>query len=123
MKFSTFDLETNRQWRAATGVDQSRFAKLLLLIPTAYEQMFGLSIQQRQAECPEKPALNTYENLLLFTLFSLKSTLFYDLLGLTTGMDGSTAKRNQTLGVASHRSCFARLWSWPQTVLRGRGRF
>lgn len=38
--------------------------------------------------------------MLLFTLFSLKSGLSYDLLGFTTGMDGSTAKRNQDIGIA-----------------------
>jgi hypothetical protein len=99
MKLSTTGLKTERQWRSATGLDQPRFLKLLTLLPAAYEQLFGLSIQQRQAECPDQPALNSYEDLLLFTLFSLKSNLSYDLLGFTTGMDGSTAKRNQTLGL------------------------
>lgn len=47
-----------------------------------------------------EPTLNTYEDLLLFTLFSLKSGLYFDLLGLITGMDGSTAKRNQDIGLA-----------------------
>lgn len=99
MKLSTVDLKTDRHWRSATGLDQPRFRKLLDLLPAAYEQLYGLSIQQRQAECPDEPALSTYEDLLLFTLFSLKSGLSFDLLGFTTGMDGSTAKRNQTIGL------------------------
>ncbi|WP_373330564.1 hypothetical protein [Salmonirosea aquatica] len=44
--------------------------------------------------------MSTYTDLLLFTLFSLKSGLSYDLLGFTTGMDGSTAKRNQDIGIS-----------------------
>jgi hypothetical protein len=36
---------------------------------------------------------------LLYTLFSLKSGLTYDVLGLVSGMDGSNAKRNQTIGL------------------------
>lgn len=99
MKLSTADLRTDRHWRSATGLDQKRFGKLLALLPTAYQQIYGQSIQQRQQQCPEIPALNTYEELLLFTLFSLKSGLSFDLLGFTTGMDGSSAKRNQDIGL------------------------
>jgi len=99
MKLSIADLRTDRHWRSATGLDQKRFGKLLDLLPAAYEQIYGQSIEQRQAECPELPTLSTYEDLLLFTLFSLKSALFFDLLAFTTGMDGSTAKRNQDIGL------------------------
>lgn len=100
MNLSITSLKTDRQWRSATGLDQKRFAKLLILFEQSYEQIYGRSIAQRQAECPEQPALSTYTDLLLFTLFSLKSGLSYDLLGFTTGMDGSTAKRNQDIGIA-----------------------
>jgi hypothetical protein len=100
MRFSTADLKTDRHWRAATGLDQKRFTKLLALIPPAYVQIYGQTLQQRHQLCPEQPQLGTYEELLLFTLFSLKSGLSFDLLGLTTGMDGSTAKRNQDMGLA-----------------------
>lgn len=99
MKFSTTDLHTDRQWRAATGLDQKRFTALLALLPQAYEHLYGQSIEQRQQQCPDQPQLSTYEDLLLFTLFSLKSGLSFDLLGLTTGMDGSTAKRSQDIGL------------------------
>lgn len=98
MNLSVNALKTDRQWRAATGLDQKRFAKLLLWVERSYEQIYGKTIQQRQADCPDEPALNTYADLLLFTLFSFKSGLSYDLLGFTTGMDGSTAKRNQDIG-------------------------
>ncbi|WP_216726952.1 transposase family protein [Hymenobacter siberiensis] len=48
---------------------------------------------------PYEVALKTEEELLLFTLFSFKANLTYDLLGLVSGMDGSNAKRNQELGI------------------------
>lgn len=100
MKLSIDDLRNERQWRSATGLDQKRFAKLLLLVEQSYQDMFGQPIQERQAECPEVPHLNTYTDLLFFTLFSLKSGLTYDLIGVVTGMDGSTAKRLQDLGLS-----------------------
>ena len=100
MKLSIDDLRNERQWRSATGLDQKRFVKLCLLVEEAYHEMFGQTIQQRQAECSDEPHLSTYTDLLFFTLFTLKSGLTYDLLGVVTGMDGSTAKRLQELGLS-----------------------
>jgi hypothetical protein len=100
MKLLITDLKTERQWRSATGLDQKRFDKLLMLFEKAYLDLFDQSIEQRQGDCPEQPCLSTYTDLLFFTLFSLKSGLTYDLLGLVTGMDGSSAKRNQDVGLA-----------------------
>jgi hypothetical protein len=99
MKLSVTDLKIDRQWRSATGLDKKRFFLLLSFFEKAYLKIYNQSLQERQSECPDTPHLNTYEDLLLFTLFSLKSGLTYDLLGLVTGMDGSTAKRNQDLGL------------------------
>jgi hypothetical protein len=100
MKLSITDLRTDRQWRSATGLDKKRFRILLSFFESSYQKMFGQTLRERQSECPDQPHLNSYEDLLLFTLFSLKSGLTYDLLGLVTGMDGSTAKRNQESGLA-----------------------
>ena len=72
MNLSIDALKTDRQWRSATGLDQKRFAKLLTWVEQAYEQIYGTTIQQRQADCPQEPALSTYTDLLLFTLFSFK---------------------------------------------------
>lgn len=115
MKLSIVDLRTDRHWRSATGLDQKRFEKLLSLLPDAYEQIYGQSIEQRQAECPEQPTLSTYEDLLLFTLFSLKSALSFDLLGFTTGMDGSTAKRNQNIGLLVIKTALSQSGHIPKT--------
>lgn len=115
MKLSIADLRTDRHWRSATGLDQPRFHKLLALLPAAYQQVYGQSIQQRQQECPDEPALSTYEELLLFTLFSLKSGLSFDLLGFTTGLDGSTAKRNQDIGLLVIKTALSQSGHLPKT--------
>lgn len=115
MNFSTANLRTDRHWRSATGLDQKRFQKLLGLLPAAYEQLYGKSIDQRHKDCPDEPTLSRYEDLLLFTLFSLKSGLSFDLLGLTTGMDGSTAKRNQDMGLALLKQALSQAAYLPKT--------
>lgn len=115
MKLAITDLRTDRHWRSATGLDQQRFTKLLALLPTAYEQVYQQSIHQRQQECPYEPALSTYEEVLLFTLFSLKSGLSFDLLGFTTGMDGSTAKRNQDIGLLVIKAALSQSGHLPKT--------
>ena len=53
----------------------------------------------RHALIEVTPSLTSEAELLYFTLFSLKSGLTYDLLGIVCGLDGANAKRNQELGV------------------------
>ncbi len=99
MKLQIADLKTERQWRAATGFDQARFEKLLIFFTASYLCLHGKSVAARQAEIEVAPSLRSEEELLLFTLFSLKAGLTYDLLGLVCGLDAANAKRNQELGL------------------------
>lgn len=99
MKLQISDLSTERQWRATIGYDQARFAKLLALFTASYLELHGKSVAERQADLQVIPSLQSEEELLFFTLFSLKAGLTYDVLGFVTGMDASNAKRNQALGV------------------------
>lgn len=50
----------------------------------------------------------TYEDLLFFSLYSLKSGLTYDLLGLIFGLDGANAYQNQGLGLRVLRAALER---------------
>ena|SRR5436190_1714321 len=99
MKLKIADLKTERQWRAATGFDQARFEKLLVLFTASYLHLHGESVAERQADIEVTPCLTSEAELLFFTLFSLKAGLTYDLLGLVCGMAASNAKRNQELGL------------------------
>lgn len=99
MKLKISDLKTDRQWRAATGFDQVRFEKLLVGFTSSYFNLYGKSVAERQADIEVTPSLTSEEELLFFTLFSLKAGLTYDLLGLVCGMDAANAKRNQELGL------------------------
>jgi hypothetical protein len=78
MKLQISDLTTERQWRAAIGADQARFVKLLALFTASYEELFGHSVAQRQADLEVTPRLQSEQELVFFTLFSLKVGLTYD---------------------------------------------
>lgn len=99
MKLQISDLGTDREWSAATGCTKTQFEKLLGLFTVSYLELYGKSVTERQAEIEVTPCLSSEEELLFFTLFSLKVGLTYDVLGFVSGMDGSNAKRNQTLGL------------------------
>ena len=98
MKIGVLDLTTDRKWRSCIGLDAIRFYKLLRLFSISYEELFEESITSKQSENPAgNSKITTYEDLLFFTLFSLKSGLTYDV--LVTGLDGSNAKLNQERGL------------------------
>ena len=109
MKIQLSDLTTERKWRAATGFDKQRFEKLLELFKKAYLKIYGKSVKERQVQTEIGYCLNSEEELLFFTLFSLKSGLTYDLLGLVCGMEASNAKRNQKTGVEVLQRIFQEL--------------
>ena len=99
MKLQIADLTTDRQWCAATGFTSAQFEKLLVLFTQSYCELFGQTVAERQTELEITPTLPSEEELLFFTLFSLKAGLTYDLLGFVSGMDAANAKRNQQLGL------------------------
>ena len=99
MKITPEDLKTERHWRSATGMDKARFYKLLEGFKKSYRDEYSQTLKDRQVDNKQGYCINNEEELLLFTLLSLKSGLTYDLLGLMCGMDGSNAQRNQRLGL------------------------
>jgi hypothetical protein len=100
MKISIAELTTDRKWRAATGLTQDKFERLLAHFKQTYAFVTGADMTDRGIFTPHEPVIKTEEQLLLFTLFSFKSNLTYDLLGLVVGFDGSNAKINQSLGIS-----------------------
>ena len=104
MKISTKDLTTERKWRSATGYDEYKVRKLLSIFEETHLKMYCKTVPERESESPKDSVIKTAEDLLLFTLFSLKCGLTYDLLGLVVGMDSSNAKRNQDKGITILKS-------------------
>lgn len=99
MQLQISNLNTDRQWAAVTGFTSAQFQNLLELFTRSYLELHGKTVTERHAEIEVAPSLASEEELLFFTLFSLKTGLTYDALGFVSGMDASNAKRNQQLGL------------------------
>lgn len=100
MNLKIESLTTDRKWRASTGLPEEKFNKLLDLFIENHKNVYGKSLRERNEESgSNKAIIEDEKELLFFTLFSLKSGLTYDLLGLVSGMDGSNAKRHQEHGL------------------------
>ena len=59
--------------------------------------MFGESITSRQNNSTQSATFQSYEELLFFGLFSIKSGLTYDLIALSFNLSPSNAHANQSL--------------------------
>ena len=100
MKITTADLKQDRQWRSAIGMSEKQFYTLLPAFKKAYFETYQHELANRKVEATINYCIQNEEELLLFTLLSLKSGLTYDLLGIVCGMNGSNAQRNQKIGVS-----------------------
>lgn len=99
MAISYQSIRTHRQWRASTGLTEFQFHDLVDSFSQAYEEMFGESIADRQIKSSQEAVFQSYEDLLFFCLYSLKSGLTYDLLGLSFDLSPSNAHANQAMAV------------------------
>jgi hypothetical protein len=99
LKISTSELKQDRQWRATIGMSEKQFSILLELFKKAYFDTYHEELSKRKVDVKVDYCIENEEELLLFTLFSFKSGLTYDVLGFVCGMNGSNAKRNQKIGL------------------------
>jgi hypothetical protein len=99
MKITPADLTQDRQWRAMIGIREKQFYSLSCAFKKAYLDTYHAPLSERKVEVNIKYCLQNEEELLLFTLMSLKLGLTYDALGVTCGMSASNALRNQKIGL------------------------
>ena len=99
MKISVSDLKQNRQWRAMLGISEKQFYILLKPFKETYLKTHNKELAERKVDVNIKYCIKNEEELLLFTLLSLKVGLTYDALGIFCGMNASNAKRNQKIGL------------------------
>lgn len=100
MAISYKDIRNERQWRAATGLTQSKFEELVENFKQTYEDFLDESINERQSSAASPAStFTTYHDLVFFLLYSIKSGLTYDLIALSFNLDRANAFRNQTFGL------------------------
>jgi len=66
------EVRNDRQWKASTGLSEEQFFKLVKMFSEAYERLFGVSMADRQSNSTNESTFKTYEDLLFFSLYSLK---------------------------------------------------
>ena len=99
MSISYKEIRDNRQWRASTGLTESQFKRLVEEFKKTYEEFLGETILNRTSNSSSASRFTTYEDFLFFILYSIKSGLTYDLLGLSFNLDRGNVFRNQTFGL------------------------
>jgi hypothetical protein len=117
VKFNTSDLKQDRQWRATVGMSEKQFFTLLEPFKKAYFETYKAELSNRKVDVNIEYCIENEEQLLLFTLFSFKSGLTYDVLGIVCGMNGSNAKRNQKIGLEILAKTLAELNVMPNRKL------
>lgn len=99
MSISYREIRTDRQWKAATGYSEKNFHHLVKLFSSAYEEFHEITLTEQIAQRVDDPKFKTYEDMLFFVLYSLKSGLTYDLLALNFGISRSVAFEQQAAQV------------------------
>jgi hypothetical protein len=80
-------------------MSEKQFYILLKPFKEAYFDTYKEELSKRKVDVNINYCIQNEEQLLLFTLFSLKAGLTYDVLGIVCGMNASNAKRNQKIGL------------------------
>jgi hypothetical protein len=90
---------TVRQGIYAPTPSEKQFYTLSDAFTKAYFDTYRDTLNQRKVQVNIEYSIQNEEELLLFTLMSLKLGLTYDALGVACGMSASNALRNQNIGL------------------------
>lgn len=93
------NIRNHRQWRSATSLSEEQFDRLVELFAKGYEKVHGKSFASKLSDSPKPSRIKEYDELLLLTLFYLKTGVTFDVLGVIFGIDGSSAQRNFEKGL------------------------
>lgn len=123
MAISYEEIRTERQWKASTGLSKNQFFELVELFGKAYEEIFGESMPSRQENSTSSSTFKSYADLLFFGLFSFKSGLTYDLLGLSFGLSSSNVYQNQSLVLRVLETTLAKNGHMPKRMFHSEDEF
>ena len=116
MSSSYKTLNSDRQWKATTGLSKSKFRELKKQFGKSFKELFGQELWERQSNSTNEAHLKSYGDFLFFVLFSLKSGLTYDALGFVFDMSGGNAMKIQREGVRVLNLALSRLNVMPKRI-------
>ncbi len=87
-------IQSERQWKAVTGLSQQKFEQLSSWFGNTYEQVHGYDLVQLSNAIDKELVFKTYKDCLFYVLYSLKTGLTFDCLGLSFGLTYSAAQKN-----------------------------
>lgn len=105
MSLSYQTIRTERLWRSTTGLSESKFFELSSLFQEKYDSFFNETLEEKIKNSRSEVAFKSYEDLLFFGLYSLKSGLTYDILGFNFGLSSSNAYENLSVVLAVLERC------------------
>jgi hypothetical protein len=114
MKTRYTELRNERQWKAVTGLSGAKFHQLAQLFKQEYATIFGQTKGERVLESPQDSKITSEEDLLFLLLFSLKTGMTEDVLGLVFGMERSTFSKNRAVALRVLSSALQRLGLMPK---------
>lgn len=114
MKTRHTELRNDRQWKAATGLSEIKFHTLVALFKAEYQLLFGRTKEDNIVESPKEVTVKTEEDLLFLLLFSLKTGLTEDVLGLVFGMERSTFSKNRAIAIRVLSSALEKIGVMPK---------
>ena len=98
MKLS--QLQTERQWSSAIGMQKAHFEALLNWFEVAYHDIYGVGLNQACKNLKQPFVFEHYADLLFFVLVKIKHATTNDMISLMFGLAPATAQYNYQKGVA-----------------------
>lgn len=114
MKTSYTEIKTDRQWRSTTGVSKKQFVVLSELFKAEYVLLFGKTKAENNLDSPQQVQIESEEDLLFMILFSLKTGMTEDVLGLVFGIERSTFSKNRAIALRVLTSSLNRIGVLPK---------
>jgi hypothetical protein len=88
------DIKNERQWKSTVGMKEKDFFCLSKMFGETFEQEEGISIKERSENLKKEFIFPTYEEMLFFTLFTMRNPLVYETLGFVFGIDSGLSQKN-----------------------------
>lgn len=99
MPISYKEIRNERQWRATTGLNETQFNKLVQLFKETYEDFHESTLKEQISMRTDDVKFQSYEDILFFILYCLKSGSTYDVLALCFDLSRSVVFEQLASGV------------------------